>query len=913
MHSPGGGQWPLVDRVEQLEQFDAALGDERCRVVIIRGPAGVGKSRLGEELLSHAIRRGHRGDRAVASAAAATIPLGAMAHLLPTEVATADAVAVFAAAAGRFHGPAKDRRYVLLVDDLHLLDPTSATLLSQLVVRGRILLVGTVCDGWSVSAAVAALDRGDRVLRIALRNLGYAETEQLLSHALGGLVEGRSVRLLYDASEGNVLHLRELVLNGLSSATLTETDGQWRHRGVLTPTVRLAELIETFLSTVGPAERAAMETLAVAAPLELTLAHEQIDAATLELLEDRGLVQVRIDRRRRWVELAHSLYGEVLRAAVPPLRRRRLLLRQADLVQSTGARRAGDPQRIATWLLAATGYADPDLLVRAAALARYAHDYLNAARLASAVLSQREDFEALLFLGEAQFETGELEPATRSLGRAQALARTELERAFAVVAHDQVALYRTGLETEALRANGRARERIRDPAARDALLVDEAMVRAFSGDPSRAIELLADLDSMPDPRTRVFGALAKVAALTETGHPTKALALSDRAYPEHLAVDNPVVIAHPSFQLAPRAYALTEVGRLADAEAVARQGYDNAVATCAPRSRCWLAIQLGRVELLRGRPATAGRWFADADQVSATHEYVFPRALALAGRAVAEALQGCSCAVDETVAVLESLPKTNWARLHAQLALAWRAVAADDLSLARDLLLTGADEARTRRMVTVEAHLRSEAARLGGAGLVAARLSELASTCEGELVRARAAHARAWAADDADDLMSATATLEAVGATLMAAETAAAAADRFRRGGERRAAARAQHAAETLAAQCEGAHTPGLSGLESPSALTQRELQIARLAAQGLSSRLIAQRLFVSRRTIENHLQHSYRKLGVTTRGELAAVLDATRVSGRQETVPDGRGASCDGTCGARVRFVHPVLAVVTA
>jgi DNA-binding CsgD family transcriptional regulator len=55
--------------------------------------------------------------------------------------------------------------------------------------------------------------------------------------------------------------------------------------------------------------------------------------------------------------------------------------------------------------------------------------------------------------------------------------------------------------------------------------------------------------------------------------------------------------------------------------------------------------------------------------------------------------------------------------------------------------------------------------------------------------------------------------------------------------------------------------------------LTAQELQIAQLAADGLSNREIGQKLFVSPRTVSTHLYRIYPKLGISTRRELAGEL----------------------------------------
>jgi DNA-binding CsgD family transcriptional regulator len=55
--------------------------------------------------------------------------------------------------------------------------------------------------------------------------------------------------------------------------------------------------------------------------------------------------------------------------------------------------------------------------------------------------------------------------------------------------------------------------------------------------------------------------------------------------------------------------------------------------------------------------------------------------------------------------------------------------------------------------------------------------------------------------------------------------------------------------------------------------LTDAELRVARLAAGGARNREIAERLFMSVRTVEGHLSNIYAKLGIRSRTELAVVL----------------------------------------
>jgi ATP/maltotriose-dependent transcriptional regulator MalT len=84
------------------------------------------------------------------------------------------------------------------------------------------------------------------------------------------------------------------------------------------------------------------------------------------------------------------------------------------------------------------------------------------------------------------------------------------------------------------------------------------------------------------------------------------------------------------------------------------------------------------------------------------------------------------------------------------------------------------------------------------------------------------------------------------------------------------AAAWSTRAREELRASGEsvGRRTP-----DARDRLTAQELQIAHLAAEGLSNREIAERLFVSHRTIGSHLYHIFPKLGITARTQLRDVL----------------------------------------
>ena len=87
----------------------------------------------------------------------------------------------------------------------------------------------------------------------------------------------------------------------------------------------------------------------------------------------------------------------------------------------------------------------------------------------------------------------------------------------------------------------------------------------------------------------------------------------------------------------------------------------------------------------------------------------------------------------------------------------------------------------------------------------------------------------------------------------------------------------ARHPAEAMVAfAVNDGGDPAAGGgtkIRLPSQLTAREREIASLVAAGLSNRQIAELLFISRRTVDAHLEHIFGKLGITSRVMLTIQL----------------------------------------
>jgi DNA-binding CsgD family transcriptional regulator len=668
-----------------------------------------------------------------------------------------------------------------------------------------------------------------------------------------------------------------LVLGALADGQLEWTGEIWelaRDRAS-SCTPRLTELIGTRLAAVSPAGKAVLELLALCEPVPLADAEAVAgDPHATVSLEEAGLVRVTTERRRTSVTLAHPLYGEILRAQLPVLRGQRLLMAHTGRTRAYGARRRDDTLHVAAWQLAATGTADPALLIQGAKLARYAHDYPQALALLQALPEAEHNVGTRLLQGEVLFQLGQSDEAERIFAGASAWAVREPD-IIALTTARTLNLYMSVGIQQALAVNQDTRTRVTTHTSQRVLDHNEASLRVWLGQPRQALALLRDLgdiDQAPDLTVWLTAATFKSFALEMTGRSDEAVAFAEQAYQAHLSVDDRSLYVHPAIQLAGLAWALAGTGRIDQARTVGERGFAELTAARLAVPRIWMALILGRIEWMAGHPASARNWFAEAMARADAGHNTTPLGIALTGVAACAALLGDAPAARQALARAPSSGHFDQHELHL-LASAWLAANEGDLEQARAVLTQAARAARLEGLLTSEARLLTEAARLGGAAEVAGRLAELAAACNGPLAAARAHLAAALATRDPEQLIASATELERMGADSLAATAAAAAAAEYRRGGQARKATAAGQQAQALTIRCDGARTSSNTAEEPAQALTDRERDIALLAARGASSNDIAQMLHLSVRTVEKHLQNTYTKLGVTNRRDLAQRL----------------------------------------
>ena len=308
----------------------------------------------------------------------------ALAHLLPPGIGDerADLVKVMSEVRPVLLEQGQHGRLVLFVDDMHLLDVTSAAFIGQLLDADLLFLVGTVRDGEALPGRPRRRLAAGRVRRIDLTDLHRNGVDTLLHLVLGGPVERTTINDFWEASRGNPLYVRELVLGALDGGHLFVQHGVWRLVGPLITTPRLREVVAARLrSLLAAGARRPRSRRRVGTGRAWRCSRPPSGATRWRRSTARVCSTVRVDGRRQVVTLSHPQYREILRDRMPVLTRRRLLLDLADRIEAHGARRRDDPIRVALARLDATGSADAALLVQAARLARTDHDFVRVERL----------------------------------------------------------------------------------------------------------------------------------------------------------------------------------------------------------------------------------------------------------------------------------------------------------------------------------------------------------------------------------------------------------------------------------------------------------------------------------------------------------------------------------------------------
>ena len=867
-------RWPLVGRRAELEIFEKALCSGEHMGLLLHGPAGVGKTRLADECREWAAASGHPTEHVTGSQTTALLPLGAIVALLaaglgqPGPDGQVNTVALFEETRRALHQRHHGRRVVTVADDVALLDAASLALLGYLAAQGTIFLIATVRTGDPAPDLLTGLWRDGRMERVDLEDLSRTQLDTLLHLALGGPIEAGAGREFWEVTMGNPLYVHELVLGALGSGALVERSGVWHLEDRRPATSRLLDLVGQRIGGLSAEARSVVELLALCQPLELGYLETAAPFGVLESLERAGLVTIAVADGE--VRLAHPLHGEVIRAAMPRLRARAILLAEAERLETSYPAHGPAALRIAVWRLDAGGRPDPAVLVRGAYLARDAQDFRLVRRLIEAVPDEQLDAAEALLLGEALYELGVFEDAERVLALGQGLPSSEHVALRLAVTRSKNANWGLCQPETALAINAEARAIVTDQPLVEQLVAEEASILMFSGHPDRALAVLERITGH-DQRTRVVRAIVGAVALAATGRTADAMTAAEAGFADHTALGDELAIAHPATHIINQVFALTEAGRLAEAERLARAGAEIVASHRVPIAQIWFAANLGRVATLQGRVATARRYYAEAAGLAQVNRFGGPRRLALSGLALAHALLGETDAAAQELAERTTVPAFGFLGPEQQLADAWTAIVSRRPRDAAQRFRSAAAQAASTGHRITESWLLHDLMRTSGED-TSARLRELAETCDSPLVAARARHAMAARARDARALSDAAGDFEALGAMLLAAEAASGAAEAFSRAGDRRAATAALRRASALGAACEGAVTPGLVR-EAAVPLSGREREIAMLAAEGMTSKDIAERLYLSVRTVDNHLQHAYAKLGVSNRAELARVL----------------------------------------
>ncbi|MEU3452969.1 LuxR C-terminal-related transcriptional regulator [Micromonospora sp. NPDC006766] len=877
-------RWDFVGRTDELNRLLSTVGGPEGRGLFFSGKAGVGKSRLLREGLTHFLTDQYAIWSVSASATTAALPFGGLVQVLPAEQPQGLSPAgILRWAVDVLQEQAAGRQIMLAIDDAHLLDPPSAALVNLIARAENATVIGTLRDGEQIPLPIRALWNDDLVDLVELGPMSPSETTGLLAAILGGPVDAKSSQRLFRLSSGNALLLRELVFAAKGSNEFSRTYGIWKWTGRLELAPSITDLIDTRIGQLTPGVRSVVELVAFGEPLGLQLLEKVVDRSDVEMAEERGLISMVPDDRRLDVRLAHPLYGEVMRRQCPVSRTRRLQATLAGLLEQVGARRRDDLLRVAVWRHDSGTAQDPALLLGAAAQAFGRYDVPLATRLARAALEGDAGSDAAELLATILMFGDRPEEAIDVLDSVAAKIHDAGRRSRWLTVRGMVSYWGLSQEStvEEIAASG---DGLTDSADQARVRAFEAIMRLHRLDTGTALRLAqAVLDRPASPMAARELARCTIAHLQaaqgQYRHSATAIA---RVQAEAARWRSDMPYLQLAMELA-RGTRLALSSDLAGIDAIVADEFaDLAGAGDFRLGTGYLSILQAYAARLRGRGDEALKTSLGACAVLATSR-VFA-GLAHAERAQVAALRGDAAHAAEAMAEADRTHAPGMAVLYPWIEQARGAVhaAAGDLPAATRHLCALADRLREDGLAGHELLVLFDLVRLGQAGApigpaghdggrrsVAQRVAELSERVDGPLPPLVSRYARAAVEGCPTGLLAVADGFAARDLTVYAAEATAMALHLMR--GRAAATGPARERLAALLRRCDQVDTPALRLLRP--ALSERELEVARLAAEGATSRAIAERLYLSARTVENHLQRVYSKLGVASRAELRDAL----------------------------------------
>jgi DNA-binding NarL/FixJ family response regulator len=859
----------LTGRDSELGAIRRALsGTGNYCGVVICGAAGVGKTRLAREVLVRAQAAGERTNWITGTESARPLPLGAFTGSI-AETASGSMPDV-----GRlinsFVAQQRQGKVLIGVDDAHLLDGLSAHVVHQLAQTRGPRLVVTVRTGEAEPDAVTALWKDGLLVRLDLGPLSEAGTRSVIETTLNGAVDARSAHRFWKLTGGNALFLRQLLSDQVAAGRMRQVAGVWMWDERVAVSQNITDMVGRRLGELSDGVALVVDSLSQCEPLAVDVLCTVAERADLETAEQMRLVNVERSGNERMARLAHPLYGELRRSGAGEMYLTRI---RGRLAQGLGQKPDADMQstvRRALLTLESDLPADPDLFVDAAQFAMMLVELELADRFASAAVAAGASVAPGLRVMNLVLR-GRGDDADKFLEEITADGGEDAHRWSTVRAANLIWTLGRPADAEAiLKGLSSGPESPAEAAERAAV---QACVDAVYGRCEAAAEKATGaLDSQQLGEFHaMMASFALVMALGALGRGDELTAVADRAL-DH---------ASTSSQTAPlrfwfggvyaRACRLT--GRIDDCTKVAKQMADS-VNDVPGLAYANLVFLLGQSDLMRGELPGAVKLLHEA-LAGVEHHGITTGLRPATCFALAEAHAKLGQSAEANAALDEAranVPDT-YVYMHTALAIAtgWALAAGGYLSDAVGTVLQAAANARDRGQPTHELICLQTAAQWGDASM-ADRARELADELSLPLADAVARHVQSLAAKDGEGLLAASNEYQALGDKATAADAAAQAAVAFSQSQLRRRRLYAAAIAQGLSDECGGLSTPAL---RSPTGhpLTERQREIVELAVAGMSNKDIAQRLFMSVRSVEGHLYRACQRVGANSREELAAII----------------------------------------